>query len=127
LYGYLPSGEYGEKPKLRPVMKLYAPCVATRGKSYGGVGYADEERTVKQSSVVRIGYADGTGHSKGGYKALSGQTNDFCMDACIVEKKVNRGQWVCVMDDADEVASRRGTISYEVLCLAGMRAEKRYE
>jgi alanine racemase len=97
-----------------------------RGKTDGGAGYG-KELSLKRSSVIRIGYADGCGHgSVGAYKGLRGQANDFCMDACIVEKGWKRGRQVLVMDDADAVASARGTIAYEILCLAGIRAEKRY-
>lgn len=127
LYGYLPEGEYEKTPTLKRVMKLYAECVCVRGKSYGGAGYGEGEKALKRSCVLRIGYADGCGHENaGGYKGLRGQASDFCMDACIVEKRWKRGRKVLVMDDADEVAKARGTISYEVLCLAGMRAEKKY-
>ena len=124
LYGYLPEGEYVEKPELQKVMKAYAECVTTRRYSFGGVGYGEAVGKPKRLSVVRIGYADGCGHENTkGYKGLQGLANSFCMDACIVEKRLRQGKKVLVFDDAEEVARARGTISYEVLCLTGMRAE----
>lgn len=127
LYGYLPEGEYEEKPALKKVMKVYAESVATRRYSFGGVGYGEAVGKPKRLSVVRIGYADGCGHAKtDGYEGLKRLAGDFCMDACILEKRMRRGKKVLVFDDAEKAAKRRGTISYEVLCLAGMRAEWRY-
>lgn len=127
LYGYLPDGEYEEKPELKKVMKVYAESVTTRRYSFGGVGYGEAVGKPKRLSVLRIGYADGCGHGKTeGYDGLKRLGNDFCMDACILEGRIRRGRKVLVFDDAEKVASARGTISYEVLCLAGMRAKWKY-
>ena len=124
LYGYLPDGEYAEKPVLQRVMRLYAECVATRKYSFGGAGYAEPDGVLKGLSVVRVGYADGCGHAATkGYAGLKELAGAFCMDACIVKKRLKRGRLVLLFDDAERVAKERRTIVYEVLCLAGMRAE----
>ncbi len=127
LYGYLPEGEYEEAPKLQKVMKVFAKSVTTRKYGFGGVGYGEATEQLKRLSVVRIGYADGCGHERtDGYDGLKGLASDFCMDACVLKKRIRSGKRVLVFDDAERVAKERGTISYEVLCLAGMRAEWDY-
>lgn len=127
LYGYLPEGEYDEKPTLQRVMRVYAEGVTTRKYLFGGVGYGEAIGQPKRLSVVRIGYADGVGHAKtAAYEGLKGLASEFCMDACIVEKRLSRDKKLLIFSDAEEVARERGTIVYEVLCLVGMRAQWQY-
>ena len=49
------------------------------------------------------------------------------MDVCLREEKRRRGEWVLLLDDAEQTAAATGTIAYEVLCAATRRAELRYD
>ena len=125
LYGYF-AGE--ETPfALKPVMSVYAESLGTRKYLFGGLGYGDElQADGKEHSVLRVGYADGAGHDRRGGNAFQVQ-NDFCMDACMVKGKIARGKKAELFSSAERIASDRETIVYEVLCLYGARAERRYE
>ena len=53
--------------------------------------------------------------------------NALCMDVCFQKGKKRVGGWVCVLDDAEWAAKQTGSIAYEILCAATMRAEFVYE
>ena len=134
LYGYLPkvelsAAEEAKKPILRKAMTVYAQAVGGGEYQFGGVGYGDFVLCKKgeKLSVLRFGYADGFLRRKeNGVLGAENNANNLCMDACIRKSALERGDWLPVMTDADEVADRTGTIAYEVLCAATRRAEFRY-
>ena len=68
-------------------------------------------------TIIRLGYADGFFRKK-----TDGLVNNRCMDISAVTGKFNG----VVMDNAEKTAKSAGTISYEILCAAGRRAEKKY-
>ena len=130
LYGYLPDGaeKFSMQFPLKKAMKIYAQAVTNRVYKGGGAGYGETPclRFGEHFSLVRIGYADGVLSAKdNGF--LGENANNLCMDVCLQKGAKKRGEWVCVMKDADKVALATGTISYEVLCAATRRAEFVYE
>ena len=121
LYGYKPfSSNY---LSVTPSMKIYAPILTKRCLSSGEVAlYGDkaiEEGGVY--SLVRYGYADGLER-----KQTSEIFNNRCMDLSLMKcvKKAKRG--AVIMDDADAMAKKYNTISYEILTKSTLRAEKIY-
>ncbi len=121
LYGYLPRGFEGALC-LSPAMKVYSHVVQSGTFTGGGVGYAAAEREYGALSTLRLGYGDGFFRAGG-----LGGIGKLCMDAYIREGAGRAGQKRLVLRDAEEYARRHGTISYEVLCRIGGRAEKVYE
>ena len=118
LYGYLPQGSHAPFA-LRRAMTVYATVAAAREYRGGGAGYGGYVPQGGRLGVVRAGYADGLFRKGIG-------TNDLCMDACVVEADMQKYEDVCVLRDADAYAEKYGTIAYEVLCKAGMRAVREY-
>ena len=119
LYGYKPFES--DKVNLSPVMKVYAPVIHSRRLEKGesalyGVKIADSKKDI---DIIRYGYADGLMR-----KECFGQFNNRCMDMTAVDG--GGGKWYPVMTDADIVAKKYHTISYEVLTKAALRAEKIY-
>lgn len=130
LYGYSPDGAETLLPKnsLKKGMKVYAQAVKNRTYHGGGAGYGEnfDLQSGERFSLLRIGYADGALRKKD--NGLTGKNvNAACMDACLQKGAKKRGEWICVLSDADETAGKTGTISYEVLCAATRRAEFVYE
>ena len=130
LYGYLPDGAAGRE-KAFPVkraMKIYAQAMRNRVYHGGGAGYGEHSGLFagEEFSLLRVGYADGFLRRR--ENGMIGENaNNLCMDACLQKGAKKRGEWVCVLSDADEVAKITGTIPYEVLCAATRRAEFVYE
>lgn len=126
LYGYLPSENerFLSDFPVKRAMKIYAQSLKNRVYHGGGAGYGEETYLSHgdRFSLLRLGYADG---------ALRVQDNGFvgenvnrlCMDVCMQKGAKKCGEWVCVMENADETAKKTGTIAYEVLCAATRRAE----
>lgn len=112
LYGYLPY--QSRKVRLKRAMKVFAPVVSSSCGVLHGCGYGEG----KGVSTVRFGYADGL------FKRAGLGKNGLCMDAFVSEKKLSG--MVPVMEDADSLAKRMGTIPYEVLCSFGERVERIY-
>lgn len=139
LYGYLPCEitekagvalETVKKLDLRKGMAVYAKAVANRTYQFGGVGYGEEKaiESPKQLTVCRVGYADGfLRQSNNGTDGWERNASALCMDACIRQTAVKRGQYLPMMTDAKAVADAAGTIVYEVLCAATRRAEFVYD
>lgn len=119
LYGYLPGGFSEKEVLLRRAMSVYAAVAAVRDYRGGGAGYGDYVPRGARLSVIRAGYADGLFRKGIG-------TNDLCMDAFVSEEKREKYQSVCILSDAEAYAKKYGTIAYEVLCKAGMRAVREY-
>ena len=130
LYGYLPDGCQGlEKTlDLQKGMTVYALAMKNRVYHGGGTGYGDGVSVVfgEPFSLLRIGYADGVLRKE--QNGMTGENvNTLCMDVCFQRGTKKAGDWVCVLEDAERAAKERGTIAFEVLCAATMRAEFVYE
>jgi alanine racemase len=124
LYGYFPEGSAAIV--LRPAMRAYACCVASRRLEFGGAGYGEERKDLQGEclSVLRCGYAEGLGvfaENSGLMPALQGQ---ICMDVCLAKNEYEIGEKVCLFTDAAAVAARRGGSVYEVLCRMALRAKR---
>lgn len=123
LYGYPPT----EIPAVKPAMKVYARVVQNNTYLFGRLGYG--YKTAKKGDkthVINAGY--GNGFFRREQNGMSGGENAAvpCMDASIRYGYARRGKRVCIMDNAAETARAAGTIPYEVLCMAGERAERVY-
>ena len=126
LYGYFPEGK--SPVRLLPVMKAYAVCVAKRRRLFGGMGYGGERDDLqgKSVAVLRAGYADGIGVSKERCGLRKDVVSENCMDVCFLESGIKKGKRVLLFDDASAVAKVRRTSTYEILCLASVRAQRIY-
>jgi alanine racemase len=143
LYGASPFvGGSGEREGLRPVMTLSAPLIAIRhlragdAVGYGGTYVCPEDMPV---GVVAIGYADGyPRHAPsgtpvrmaGGRAALLGRVS---MDLITVDlrgiRRPRLGDDVVLWGPGlpvEEVATRSGSIAYELLCNAGRHCHREY-
>ncbi len=116
LYGYLPFAS--EKIKLKKVMTIKAQTLDTRFLHKGdhllyGNYILKNDRKV---NLVNYGYTD-----CGKRKFMQGSVNNLCMD---LSASINGGR---VLFDADKIANKNGTISYEVLTNATSRCELVYK
>lgn len=129
LYGYLPDGIAADTKAfpVKKAMKIYAQAMRSRTYHGGGAGYGERSELTlgEQFSLLRVGYADGFLRLRDN-GTIGENVNALCMDACLQKGRKRRGDWVCVLSDADEVAKKTGTIPYEVLCAATRRAEFAY-
>lgn len=120
-------GMYGYgKNNLLPVMKICSSVskvyYARRGEY---IGYGKGYRVFKDSlfGVVPVGYGDGLRRNLSNkFKVLIGgreykSVGNICMDAFFVEidERVKVGDKVEILLDAEKMASKIGTISYEIL------------
>jgi len=120
LYGYKPFNS--DKIQVKPAMKVYAKVVANR-KLFRGehLLYGTSKLYHKEDiSLIRFGYADGLFRTK-----LHGDLANRCMDISAV-RKVTSSRQIKVLDNADTLAKKYKTISYEILVCASKRAEKIY-
>jgi alanine racemase len=147
LYGYYPSDEvFINRLTLKPVMELKANIVNVKEVpentpiSYGRKFYTG---TTSKIATLPFGYADGY------TRLLYGKTfvivngvkapviGRICMDQCMIDVTecgdVRVGDEVIVMgerngisNNADDIARRLGTISYEVLCMVSKRVPRVY-
>lgn len=119
LYGYKPFAS--DAINVKPAMRVYAPVVAKRTLSVGETALYGETRAEKPErlSLVRYGYADGLPR-----KRVKGQFGNRCMDVTALTD--NDKRFVNVIENAEELSSEYGTITYELLCGAARRAEKIY-
>ena len=133
LYGYLPSGETlkdgltAESLGLQKAMKVYAKIISSKRYSFGGIGYgkdlSNEVAKGQKLHLLRVGYADGFLRDKdNGTVEANKNVSSLCMDACLRFGQKQRGRYACIMFDAEQTAKQTGTIAYEVLCKASMRA-----
>ena len=120
LYGYKPFKS--DKIKVEPIMKVYAPVLCTRRLKKGERAlYGNcKSRKTQTVSLIRYGYADGLFR-----KRIRGQFNNRCMDLTAITKIPN-GKYYAVMENAQKLAKRYKTISYEILTKCAMRAQKIY-
>lgn len=145
LYGLYPGREQG-KLDLRPAMSLKSRIYAVTEHVPGDTVSYGRTFTIKKPTrlaVVPVGYADGL------LRCLSGridmlvhgrrcpQVGRICMDMCMVDvtdlKDCNPGDVVTIFGkdgeetiDADELAEKAGTISYEILCAISPRVPRVY-
>ena len=155
LYGLHPSVETRQKVHLRPVMSVRGRITRVERPEVGtGVSYGLTYRVPKpniQICTVPIGYADGLSRVLSGNMdvLVNGercrQVGRICMDQFMFEVSVNNvrayrptraveyGDTVTILGrdgdefiSADDMAARRDTINYEVVCDFGLRLEKVY-
>ncbi|MBQ7348904.1 MAG: alanine racemase, partial [Clostridia bacterium] len=119
LYGYKPFES--NLIDVTPAMKVYAPLLENRKLKKGETALYGDKLCSKDVdiSLIRYGYADGLMR-----KEVKGQFNNRCMDLTAVMGF--QGDFYTVMQDADALAKKYGTISYEILTKSAMRAEKIY-
>ncbi len=121
LYGYKPFET--DIIKVKPAMKVYAPVVARRKLKCGDNALYGDKRASDNTdfALVRYGYADGLFR-----KEIKGQFNNRCMDLTAITGVGKNLRRVAVMENADILAEKYGTISYEILVKCALRAEKIY-
>ena len=155
LYGLHPADVTRPRIDLEPVMSVRGRVVRVLYPSVGdGVGYGLTYRVPKQNiqiATVPIGYADGLARELSnnmevlvnGFRCR--QVGNICMDQFMFAVDVNSarsyrpnrpveyGDVVTLVGedgdehiDVEEMAARRNTINYEVVCDFGMRLEKIY-
>ena len=121
LYGYKPFRT--DAIKVKPAMRVFAPVVARKTLKRGDCALYGDKRAKSDTylTLVRYGYADGLER-----KEIEGQFNNRCMDlTALVGVKKNAGL-VAVMTDAEDLARKYNTISYEILVKCALRAEREY-
>ena len=120
LYGYKPFKS--DKIHVEPIMKVYAPILSKRRLKKGESALYGNCKSPKNQiiSLVRYGYADGLNRQK-----TAGQFNNRCMDVTAITENAN-GKYYAVMQDAEKLAKRYKTISYEILTKCAIRAQKIY-
>jgi len=146
LYGGNPTP--GKPNPMERTISLEARVVQVRSALLGetvGYGATWTCRRPSRLAVLDIGYADGLFRSTSGSDAAPGGevvirgrrcpvVGRISMDLTVVDiteladSPVHRGDWAEVIGahiDLDEVASRAGTISYEVLTRLGHRFHRR--
>ncbi len=121
MYGYKPFAS--NFVSVKPIMKVYAPLIKKRSLQKGdgclyGKARLDCSKTLW---LVRYGYADGLPR-----QIAKGQFNNRCMDVTALENAKITKKGVLIMGDADLVAKKYNTISYEVLTKCAKRAQKIY-
>lgn len=134
LYGYIPMDisadekQVADSLRLQKAMSVFATVTAVRKASFGGAGYGAVCIDKRQDlSVIRVGYADGfLRDKKDGILSVEDKSQALCMDAAIVNGRKKQGEKTVVLLDADKIAKKANTISYEVLCAATRRAEFEY-
>ena len=138
-------GKYGA-PVQFPVMGVKAKCISVKSFPAGEAVSYDRTFVTKrltQIAVVPVGYADGYPRSlsskskvmlKGKASSVVGK---ICMDFLMVDvtdvKNVKTGDEVVLLGKqgkqsiaVEELASRAGTIPYEVFCSLGRRLPKKF-
>ena len=143
LYGHYPSDEVSKEVELKPAMKLKTIITNIKTVAPGtkvSYGYTYEFKEASTLATLAIGYADGFDRTQNNPKVMiNGVLCDvvgrICMDQCMV--KIPEGLNVNIEDEvlimsaevgvtAEDLASRRGTINYEVLCSVSRRVTRDY-
>ncbi len=121
LYGYSPFTQ--NKVKVEPIMEVFAPIIKSstvkkgEGLLYGKYTIDKNEKV----SLVRFGYADGLPR-----KPIERQLNNKCMDVFATNKVTKNGQFQILFKNAEHLAKKYGTISYEILVNVAKRCERKY-
>lgn len=143
LYGHYPSDEVSKEVELKPAMKLKTIITNIKTVAPGtkvSYGYTYEFKEASTLATLAIGYADGFDRTQNNPKVMiNGVLCDvvgrICMDQCMVKipegLNVNIEDEVLIMGNepgvtAENLASRRGTINYEVLCSVSRRVTRDY-
>lgn len=118
---------YGYKPfntnliNVLPAMKLKARTLLTRDNLLNNHAlYGDKLSLHNEGTLIRLGYADGFLRGN-----VQGFINDLCMDLSYLNGK-SKGKYALVMDDAEVLAKKWNTITYEVLVSVTKRAKRVY-
>ena len=147
LYGIYPSDQVDHASlDIKPVMSLKArishikELPEDRQVSYGGKYQASKGDRI---GTIAVGYADGYTRAQSGkaevlYKGKRVKViGNICMDQCMIDLSdfpdASVGDEVVLIGrsgdeeiTADEVASRSGTIGYEVVCVVNRRVPRYY-
>lgn len=146
LYGYYPSKEVNrDRVKLKPAMTLKAKISNLKTVPKGvGISYGQIFVTERESKIatIPIGYGDGFTRMltskaevivKGKRVPVVGK---ICMDQCMLDvtdvDHVSIGDEVILIGheegypNADEIAEKLNTISYEILCMISRRVPRVY-
>ena len=151
LYGLYPSDEVNRATvSLSPVMTLKTQIVYVKklppnyGISYGSKYVTEDEEVI---GTLPIGYADGYSRMLSGKAEvlIRGRrvpvVGNICMDQCMVSLKsfaeeaeqIKAGEEVVLIGQqsdscitADELASKLGTIPYELVCMIAHRVPRTY-
>ena len=155
LYGLHPADETRDMVDLKPAMSVRGRITRVERPEVGtGVSYGLTYRVPKpniQICTVPIGYADGLSRNLSGNMEVlvngerCRQVGRICMDQFMFEvsinnvraykpsRAVNYGDVVTILGrdgnefiSADDMAARRETINYEVVCDFGLRLQKIY-
>lgn len=145
MLGLPPSGEFTGEAGLRPALSLTGEVALVRRVPAGeGISYGLEYAPKRDTyiAVLPLGYADGFSRLlSGNAEVLIGGERKpvvgvVCMDLLMVElgeEPVEPGTPFTVIGvqgdeeiTADEVASRLGTINYEVTCMISARVPRVY-
>ena len=138
LYGYYPfCGRSKIRVSVSPAMKVETRIVAT-GKTVKGQNLLYGDFTAEKGeeySLIRYGYADGLPRA-----VVKNQLNNRCMDVTAINsdeisdgkelkkgKKLKKdGKFYILNKNADKIAEKYGTISYEILTSVAKRAKRVY-
>ncbi len=145
IYGFYPSEEVEKNMKLKPAMALKAKISHLKvvpkgtGISYGQIFVTERESKI---ATIPIGYADGftrmlTGKAEVTVRGKRAKiVGKICMDQCMIDvtniDDVKLGDEVVIFGygldcpSADELASKLGTINYEIVCMVGRRVPRVY-
>ncbi len=119
LYGYKPF--ITSKIQVKPVMEVLAKRILIRSKIKGkNILYGSKLSRSNVTTLLRVGYADGFFR-----EGLETSLNSLCMDISAIEGRVDK-DYVMIMQNAEILARKWGTIPYEVLVNATKRAERIY-
>jgi alanine racemase len=145
LYGLLPAPGLGAELGLRPAMSWHSQVTMAKRLPAGeGLSYGHTYRLERDAMIatVPVGYADGYSRTLSNVAdvLIGGRrrpvVGSVTMDQLLVDcgdDPVEPGADVVLLGDqgeeeitADEVAERRGTISYEVITSVGARVPREY-
>ncbi|MEK3785760.1 MULTISPECIES: alanine racemase [Paenibacillus] len=151
LYGLYPSDEVNhEQVYLKPVLTLKTELVYVKTLPPGwGISYGTRYVTTEEECIgtLPVGYADGYSRMLTGKAEVLVRgsrvpvVGTICMDQCMVllqdfanaAKPIHAGEEVVLIGQqsdgcirADELASKLGTIHYEVVCMLAARVPRAY-
>jgi alanine racemase len=152
MYGLYPSAEVNSRQvRLEPVLTLKTAVIHVKSLAAGeGISYGTRYFTQGQESIgtLPVGYADGFSRMLNGKAEalVRGRrvpvVGTICMDQCMIrlndaevdgQPKIELGEEVVLIGrqgeeflSAEEIASRLGTINYEVICMISSRVPRVY-
>ncbi|WP_455544132.1 alanine racemase [Intestinibacter sp.] len=143
LYGCYPSEDVSKEIELKPALSLKTIVTNVKTVEPGtkvSYGYTYEFKEASKIATLAIGYADGFDRTQASPKVMiNGILCDIvgriCMDQCMVKVPdsldIKIEDEVLVMGNeagvkVEDLARRRGTINYEVLCSISRRVSRHY-